>query len=361
MRVLYVTGAPYLPQRFGGAEVSTHSLALAFRKWNIELGVLAPLRAGDWLWFKNRVASKLRGADVYTMDKFNGYPVFRGWGEVLGFPAVISKFKPDLILQQIYPLRTYSDFFVNFGLPVVIYIRDATTWGGNLIELPSLRYVVNSEFIANRLQRDFGISPDVIRPLILPERYRVQSTREAVLFVNPVPEKGLEIALRLAEMRPDIPFDFVEGWERNSTVRLSERVRRAKNIRWHKSKLDVREFYSRAKLLLMPSQWEEAWGRVATEAQLNGIPVLASRVGGLPESVGSGGILVNPTAPIDDWLAALSKMWDKEQEYEVLVQAALKYSQRPEVQPELIVERLALLIREHVVRGHSSPLAQVRK
>jgi glycosyltransferase involved in cell wall biosynthesis len=185
-------------------------------------------------------------------------------------------------------------------------------------------------------------------PLVLPENYRVHSTRESVLFVNPVDEKGVEISLRLAEERPDIPFDFVECWERNSSLRQSERVRRAKNIRWHRSKLDIREFYGRARLLLMPSQWQEAWGRVATEAQLSGIPVLASRIGGLPESVGSGGILVAPTAPINDWLAALSKMWDDKQEYEALAQAALIRSQRPEIQPESIVDRLALLIRQHV-------------
>jgi len=105
----------------------------------------------------------------------------------------------------------------------------------------------------------------------------------------------------------------------------------------------------------MPSQWEEAWGRVATEAQLSGIPVLASRIGGLPESVGPGGILVEPTAPLDDWLAALSRMWDDKQQYEALAQEAPKYSQRPQIQPDLIVDRLLLLIREHVVRGSRVP------
>jgi len=358
MRVLFVTCLPYLPQGFKGAEVSTHSLAIALRKRGLQVGVLAGLLAGDWLWFKNRVASKLRGVDLYTIDKFCGYPVFRGWGGTSGVPAVIDKFKPDIVLLQTCPLRTYSDLFVSFGLPVVICIRDATFWDGNLIEHPSLRYIANSGFIANRLRRDFGIEAEIMTPLVFPERYRVHSTRERVLFVNPVEKKGLEISLRLAEERPDIPFDFVECWERDSVVRHSERVRRAKNIRWHKSQLDVRNFYARAKLLLMPSQWEEAWGRVATEAQLSGIPVLASRIGGLPESVGPGGILVEPTAPLDDWLAALSRMWDDKQQYETLAQEAQRYSQRPEIQPDLIVDRLVLSIMEHAGRGPRFPAAQ---
>jgi glycogen(starch) synthase len=46
----------------------------------------------------------------------------------------------------------------------------------------------------------------------------------------------------------------------------------------------------------VPSVWEEPFGVVAVEAQMNGVPVIASRCGGLPEIVSpdSGGILVAP-------------------------------------------------------------------
>lgn len=37
-------------------------------------------------------------------------------------------------------------------------------------------------------------------------------------------------------------------------------------------------------VLIMPSLWQEAWGLSATEAQLRGIPVIASNVGGLQEA-----------------------------------------------------------------------------
>ena len=67
--------------------------------------------------------------------------------------------------------------------------------------------------------------------------------------------------------------------------------------------------YAQARLLLVPSVWEEAWGRVVTEAQLNGIPVLATAIGGLPESVGPGGILIPPGSGIEVWNAHLRKLW----------------------------------------------------
>ncbi len=65
----------------------------------------------------------------------------------------------------------------------------------------------------------------------------------------------------------------------------------------------MKQVYRSAKLILMPSMWEEAWGRVATEAQFSGIPVIASNRGGLPESVGPGGVLLDPDGPLEPWVA----------------------------------------------------------
>lgn len=54
--------------------------------------------------------------------------------------------------------------------------------------------------------------------------------------------------------------------------------------------------YARADLLVAPSR-TESYGMAAAEALRRGIPVLASRVGGLPEAVGpAGGMLVPPTS-----------------------------------------------------------------
>jgi len=48
----------------------------------------------------------------------------------------------------------------------------------------------------------------------------------------------------------------------------------------------MRAAYGRSRLLLAPSRWVESWGRVASEAQISGLPVIATKSGGLPEAVG---------------------------------------------------------------------------
>lgn len=47
---------------------------------------------------------------------------------------------------------------------------------------------------------------------------------------------------------------------------------------------DMEPVFDNISVLIVPSLWQEAWGLIATEAQLRGIPVIASNVGGLPEA-----------------------------------------------------------------------------
>ena len=72
---------------------------------------------------------------------------------------------------------------------------------------------------------------------------------------------------------------------------------------------DVVSCYSAMDVLAFPSIRRESFGRVAAEAQACGVPVVASRVGGIPETLreNESGLLVEP-GDAEAWTAALMKL-----------------------------------------------------
>jgi len=211
---------------------------------------------------------------------------------------------------------------------------------------PDVRYVATSRYLARRFGETFGLFAESIPPLVRRERYEVDSSRRNVTFVCPFPAKGVDIALGLAARRPDIPFAFVESWGLHTLQRLllGRALRARANVSYRRPTLDMRTVYRDAKLVLVPSRWPEGWGRVVSEAHVSGIPALASTRGGLPESVGAGGLLVDPDADLAHWERALARMWDDDAEYERLAGLAREHSSRPERQPTAIAERLVALL-----------------
>ncbi|MBL8580800.1 MAG: glycosyltransferase family 4 protein [Rhizobiaceae bacterium] len=154
-----------------------------------------------------------------------------------------------------------------------------------------------------------------------------------VTFINPGFEKGATLAFTLARRalreRPDITFLVVEGrtkrafWERNGSAAVN-----FPNIWWIPNQTDVPRIYERTSVLLFPSFWFEVAGRCIAEAQLGGIPVLASSHGGIPEQLNGGGFMFDipeacktnhRTVPdaeaVAPWFDTLTRLMDDDQAY----------------------------------------------
>jgi glycosyltransferase involved in cell wall biosynthesis len=70
---------------------------------------------------------------------------------------------------------------------------------------------------------------------------------------------------------------------------------------------DRREaLFAGARALVLPSL-DEGFGLTALEAMSAGVPVLASNRGSLPEVVGTGGVLLEPT-DVDGWASAIERV-----------------------------------------------------
>lgn len=355
MKILLAAKHPHYPQGGGGLERNTHELCLHLVKQGLQPAVICDLSANhSLLVLRNQLARRIRPGIRYPMDTGCGYPVFRGWREHDGAAEVTARFRPDVIVAQSGEPVPIIQSYENLGVPLIAYFHEVERAfdAGTLAQPGTIGLLANSRFTAEKMAIYAGFAPTVIRPLIDRSLYEVATRPRNVLFINTVPRKGLEIAFRLAESRPDVQFDFIKSWilKPPDIDRIEKRARAAGNITLHPPTNDMRPHYARARILLAPSQWEEAWGRVATEAQINGIPVLGSNRGGLPESVGPGGILVPHDAPIPEWAAAFSRLWDHPDTHARISEAALAYSRRPEIQPENIVDTFVEAVRSHVRR-----------
>lgn len=161
-----------------------------------------------------------------------------------------------------------------------------------------------------------------------------------LLFVNPVPEKGvilvIQAALRLSKYRPDIKIEILDSrktWDTiikqlDDILGLTNSI--LKNVIVTPHSMDMKPIYARARLLLVPSIWWESGPRVIVEALANGIPVLASNSGGIAEVLGNGGEIIpipdeyckNPYTKIfseeivETFVEMICKFWDDESYYQ---------------------------------------------
>jgi glycosyltransferase involved in cell wall biosynthesis len=348
-RILFATDHIHFPQGGGGGERNTHELSVVLSEQGFSPAVMAAMWVdGSWLSWRNRLRRILPPRVEFPCDTVCGYPVYRGW-DMTRSDEVVRRFRPDVaVVQSTAPdpiLRTLEPT----GVPMALYVHEveALDYLRKLGDF-DLTLIANSDFTAQRIKDYVGLDSHVVRPLIDSRYYKTRTSRSRVLFVNTVPRKGLETAFAIAERRPDIQFDFVLSWilKPERIAELEVRASCSGNITLHPPTDDMRSLYATAKLLLVPSQWEEAWGRVVTEAHLNGIPVLGSDRGGLPESIGTGGLALRADAPMEDWLAALSRIWDDPERYEGFVRAAHACSNRAEIQPAAIITRISAILEE---------------
>lgn len=337
LRILFTLGDPFLPQRSGGAQSSTDQLATALQAEGHEVAVLAGLEGGGWTELRSRVQRRLLRRTYACNRMSGGYRVYRTW-DPLDASEVVRLFRPDVAVVQNDNTRRavpLAQTLEAAGVPVVFYFRNVELQdlGGNPAAVRGARFVANSRFTARVYEKAFGVQATVIPPLVEPDLYRTATTRENVTFINPVPVKGLDIALSVAERCPDIPFVFVESWPLTPEVRqyLETRLATMPNVTLRPRTSDMKSVYGQAKMLLAPSIWQEAWGRVATEAQFCGIPVIGSTRGGLPEAIGPGGVVLPAEAPVERWATEVRRLWDDRETYARLSGAAYSHARRPEI------------------------------
>ena len=152
-----------------------------------------------------------------------------------------------------------------------------------------------------------------------------------VLFVGRmVSTKGVELVVQAASMladMKDVKFVLIGQGP------LAPMVQRASatlgNIVYTgpQSIESLREYYRLADVLVVPSTYEEGFGRVIMEALACGTPVIGSKRGAIPEAMDeSVGLLIEPTA--EALAAAVVELHDRKSELDSLASGCRSYAER---------------------------------
>lgn len=195
-------------------------------------------------------------------------------------------------------------------------------------------YILPSDFLKGHY-RSIKASADVLYPPMQQSSVLVDTQPEDrffLTFVNPVPEKGLwvmvAIAKYLLEKRQDIPILFVTGrgkteWLLKALKLSGISIDKEENLYINDAPLSVKDIMSHTRVAVMPSLIPESGGRVAMEAMCNGIPVVVSNRGALPEIVGIKDAIIKipPSLKVTDnkppkqkvilpWLKMIERLFD---------------------------------------------------
>jgi len=242
-------------------------------------------------------------------------------------PAILPK-----KVRSIFFIRSCEDFALEEGwygpfgkvrkLCNNIFFKIRNNKGIKILKNVDL-LISNSFFLKEYLEK-MNIKSEVVYPFIKLDHYKYKTIKDHyrveekyITFINPIYKKGVEIALRITKELPKREFLFV-GKSTIMSKKILREIHELKNIKFIEWAQDMRNIYQQTSVIIMPSIWEESFGRIPIEAGINGIPTIASKRGGIPESVGKDGIIIENFQNIDNWIKSIEKL-DNKDEY-------LKYS-----------------------------------
>jgi glycosyltransferase involved in cell wall biosynthesis len=160
-------------------------------------------------------------------------------------------------------------------------IRGLKAWDEEASRQPD-HFIANSKLVAERIQRTYGRSAEIIHPPIQVDRFHPSAEREDFYLVlsRLVSYKRIDIAVRACSERGKTLLVAGEGPDRKALEMLA-----GPSVRFlgRVSDTDVAYLASRCRALLFPG--EEDFGMTPLEIAAAGRPTIAYRAGGALETI----------------------------------------------------------------------------
>jgi len=226
----------------------------------------------------------------------------------LGYTPFLSWYVP---LARLYGARVYTT--VHVSPPEGSRITRAQSWK-RLLAAPMARsytmVITNSDFSARCIAARGYVGPERVRRVYngvdmmrrygsgagFRRRYSIPADCPVVLQASwIIPEKGIEDLLEAARIviaeRPETRFIIAgEGPARAAMMQLAAAMGLAESITWTGLVGDPlgEGMFAAADVVCQLSRWEESFGWAIAEAMASERPVVATRVGAIPELVEDG-------------------------------------------------------------------------
>jgi len=190
------------------------------------------------------------------------------------------------------------------GPEAAVYAASLALWQRRLAAQADA-VVVPSRFAGERLRAlrapldpaRVHVVPHVVRAFA--ERSRAAAGEHALVAARLAPEKGVDLAVQ-ACVRAGLELVVAGDGPQADALRAAGGARFVGRV----SADELADLRTRAALAIVPSRSAETFGLAAAEAMADGVPVVATAVGALPELVGAEGLV----APGDvDALAATAR------------------------------------------------------
>lgn len=210
--------------------------------------------------------------------EYKSIPVYehhhKGWDIIWN---TVQSFRPQVVITHHFFAGEFPEIFTVLGLPTVEIIHSRPRSQGSSMAIFNSHYTRNQTWAK---PRDM-----VILPMADPAT-RADEHGDYIGHIKPIGGKGIMMTYALAKRFPNRKFKILRGeWQGAETM-----ISNTPNVEYMEPVKDIRDFYKHCRLLLMPSEREEA-GTVPFEATMNGIPCISSDVMGLPET-NRGGIIL---------------------------------------------------------------------
>jgi len=331
MKKLLIVNSFYAPTVIGGAEVSTQLLAEGLlKKYRVVVLTTGPQR-------KNVIKENINGVEVYRIPCLNIYwPLNKKnrsiiiklfWHllnlinplQFLLIKKLLSEINPDIVHTQnlsgigtyiwglskkskIYTVHTIRDY--SLLTPVKNNIINKMFFYINKKRSENVDYVVGiSRFILEKHTKN-GFFPNsqeqVIHNIVNSERYqrrqRVEGAPLVIGYFGQLEEiKGIQILVKaLRSINPKIVSKLIICGSGELENDLQNEANKDLRIDL-KGKLDLQSVYrlmAEVDITIVPSLWEEPFGRVIIESYNQGTPVIAGNIGGIPEVVSNSSFLM---------------------------------------------------------------------